>query len=167
MSTDTNDRNSAIEKNCDIIIKALLNNKTCAFATIGDPMTYSTFGPIMKLVEEKHPSIPVEVVPGITCFAALAARSRQVLVEDHEELHIVPGFDDESMNNISFTQGTTTAILKMYKNRNEIIEKAENEAAVNMVYGGKIGLDDELITLDMNKLKELPKEYLSMLIVKH
>ncbi len=166
MSRDFEKRNETIRENAEVIMAALREGKSCAFATIGDPMTYSTFGPIMRIVEEECPESAIEVVPGITSFAALAARSRQVLVEDQEVLRIVPGFDTESAEDIEFHKETTTTILKLYKNRDLIIDRLERESISESLYGGRIGLEEELITNDMAFLKETPIEYLSMMVVK-
>lgn len=166
MSREKNIRQKAIEKNAAIIMEHLSKGLVCIFATIGDPMTYSTFGPIMKLIEEKMPVTPIEVVPGITSFAALAARSRQILVEDQEVLRIVPGFDAVTAENIEFHPNTTTTILKLYRNRDTIIDRLEDEEIQSSLYGGRIGLCEEHITNDIKSLKDSPEEYLSMMVVK-
>lgn len=166
MSLDMDVRNETIRQNSEIIIAALLEGKNCAFATIGDPMTYSTFGPIMRHAEKRIPALNIEVVPGITSFAALAARSRKVLVEDQEELRIIPGFDENRVEDIEFPPGTTTTILKIYKNRNRMIERLNSEKTSSVLYGGRIGLGDELITEDMEFLKGTDEEYLAMMMVK-
>lgn len=166
MCRDMDERYETIRQNSEIIIASLLDGKNCAFATIGDPMTYSTFGPIMRFAEEAIPDLNIEVVPGITSFAALAARSRQVLVEDQEELRIIPGFDEKKVEDIEFQPGTTTTIMKIYKNRNRMIERLHNEEIKSSLYGGRLGLEDELITNDMDFLKETKEEYLAMMMVK-
>lgn len=166
MSRDMDFRYETIRQNSEIITAALREGKNCAFATIGDPMTYSTFGPIMKFAEEAIPDLNIEVVPGITSFAALAARSRKVLVEDQEELRIIPGFDENRVEDIEFPPGTTTTILKIYKNRNRMIERLDEENTRAVLYGGRIGLPEELITDDMDFLKHTDEEYLAMMMVK-
>ncbi len=166
MSRDNDIRQRTIEANAAEIISFLQAGKNCAFATIGDPMTYSTFGPIMKLAEQAIANLDIEVVPGITSFAALAARSREVLVEDQEELRIIPGFDSSKAEEITFEPGTTTTILKLYKNRDRMIERLESEEIISSLYGGKIGHEEELITKDMAFLKKTKEEYLAMMVVK-
>src|SRR5205085_4159632 len=48
---------------------------TAAFATIGDPNVYSTFGYLARAVRDSLPDLAVETVPGITAMQALAAAS--------------------------------------------------------------------------------------------
>lgn len=61
-----------------------------AFATIGDPNVYSTFGYLAQTVCESVPGVEVETVPGVTAMQDLAARSGAVLTEGTEPLTLVP-----------------------------------------------------------------------------
>jgi len=63
---------------------------TAAFATIGDPNVYSTFGYLARTVREALPEVVVETVPGITAMQALASASGTVLAEGHEPLVLLP-----------------------------------------------------------------------------
>lgn len=166
MSRDANLRHLAVVENARIIEEHLNAGKNCAFATIGDPMIYSTFGYVMKFLQEHSPEISIEVIPGITSFAALAARSKSILVEDTEELRIVPGFDKISADDIEFQPGTTTALMKLYRNRETILDRIGDDERYDILYGARLGLDEEKIHRDMEQVRELPPEYLSMLVVK-
>lgn len=166
MSRDITVRQEAIERNAIEIETRLLSGQSCAFATIGDPMIYSTFGYVMKLIEQRHPEISIEVIPGITSFAALAARSRSILVEDREELRIIPGFDEEEVADMEFQPGTTTAVMKLYRNREQLLDRIECEEQFEILYGARLGLDEEKVAYDMSEVRTLPLEYLSMLVVK-
>lgn len=63
---------------------------TVAFATIGDPNVYSTFGYLAQTTRARRPGTVVETVPGITAMQDLAARSGTVLCEGREPLTLVP-----------------------------------------------------------------------------
>lgn len=63
---------------------------TAAFATIGDPNVYSTFGYLAETVRGLVPSVVVETVPGITAMQALAAAAGTPLVEGAEPLVLLP-----------------------------------------------------------------------------
>lgn len=64
--------------------------RTVAYATLGDPSVYSTFGHLADAVRRIDPSVTIEVVPGITAMQALAAASLTPLVEGTESLSLVP-----------------------------------------------------------------------------
>ncbi len=166
MSRDAKARHIAVVSNALIIKEQLLKGKSCAFATIGDPMIYSTFGYIMKYFEKHLPLLHIKVVPGITSFAALAARSKSILVEDTEELRIVPGFDKASAEEFDFQPGTTTALMKLYRNREIILDRIGDDKDYDILYGARLGLKEEKMSRNMDEVRELPSEYLSMLVVK-
>ena len=44
-----------------------------AFVTLGDPCIYSTFGHLRRTLREHHPSVDIEVVPGVSSVTAFAS----------------------------------------------------------------------------------------------
>ncbi|WP_375474430.1 precorrin-2 C(20)-methyltransferase [uncultured Jatrophihabitans sp.] len=67
---------------------------TIAFATIGDPNVYSTFGYLAASVLEGMPTLTTRTVPGVTAMQALAAASGTVLCEGREPLVLMPVLGD-------------------------------------------------------------------------
>jgi precorrin-2/cobalt-factor-2 C20-methyltransferase len=63
---------------------------TIAFATIGDPNVYSTFGYLAQTVRQLRPQVELSTVPGITAMQDLAARSGTPLCEGREPLTLMP-----------------------------------------------------------------------------
>ena len=61
-----------------------------AFATIGDPNVYSTFGYLAATVRRRRPGIVTATVPGVTAMQSLAAASDTVLCEGAEPLVLFP-----------------------------------------------------------------------------
>lgn len=59
-----------------------------AFITLGDPTVYSTCMYIHKRIRKM--GYETKVIPGITSFCAAAARMNISLVENSEELHVIP-----------------------------------------------------------------------------
>ena len=86
MSRDKATREAQVRANADAIIDELRAGRDCAFATLGDAMTYSTFGYVLDRIRKAIPDIEVEIVPGVTSFATLAAKAETVLVENGGEL---------------------------------------------------------------------------------
>ena len=64
--------------------------KRVAFATIGDPNVYSTFGYLADSVLELRPDTDVDTVPGVTAMQSLAAAGRTTLCEGSEPLVLYP-----------------------------------------------------------------------------
>ena len=67
MSRDAAVRTACVEANAKAIADELKAGRDCAFATLGDAMTYSTFGYVLPLIRRALPG--VEVVCGAVCDA--------------------------------------------------------------------------------------------------
>lgn len=170
MSRDTKEREAQIDANAERVLNALEAGKNCAFATLGDPMTYSTFGYILKRVQKKYPQIDVEIVPGVTSFATLAARAKQVLVENRSMLRVVPSFKAEDVENLEFPPNSTTILLKTYRTRTALLERLRKEKevcpSISIMYGEELGMEGELFAHSLEEIAQIPEAYLSMIMVK-
>ena len=56
----------AWEENARRILEFVQKGRDAAFITIGDPLTYSTFGYVMQTIQEMAPEVPVQIIPGVT-----------------------------------------------------------------------------------------------------
>ena len=166
MARDWDQRRASVRENADLIIRELKAGRDCAFATLGDPMTYSTFGYLLKIIEEELPQLETEVVPGVTSFAALAAKSKTVLVEDDESLHVFPGQNVEQPEMIELRPKSANIILKSYKNRNRLVEYFSKQTDCSLIYGSRLCLDGEFTATAAEEIIAHPDEYLSLMIIK-
>lgn len=166
MSRDAKTRQEQIERNTAVIEEALSRGLDCAFATLGDAMTYSTLGYILSLLVSRHPDLHTEVVPGITSYCTLAAHSRQILVENGERLRVIPAFKPDMADSLEFPPGTTTVLMKTYRSRARLMERIRREKDVRVIYGERLGMPDEFITDDIDVIAARPEEYLSLMFVK-
>lgn len=137
---------------------------TAAFATIGDPNVYSTFGYLARAVRAEVPEVAVETVPGITAMQALAAASGRPLVEGSEPLTLLPlarGVDLAPLRAALAGDGTVV----VYKGGRHLAEIAAvvKESGRTAVYGAHVGLPDQ----DVRELSEVdgPAPYLATVLV--
>ena len=63
---------------------------SAAFATIGDPSVYSTFGYLGATVRSLLPEVEIRTIPGITAMQAAASAAGITLVEGAEPLTVLP-----------------------------------------------------------------------------
>lgn len=70
------------------VISCLKEGKNIAFLTLGDPTVYATYIYIHKRVQQA--GFSTEIINGITSFCAAAARLNMGLVEQAEQLHVIP-----------------------------------------------------------------------------
>ncbi len=166
MSGDNAVRFAKVRENAHAILDCLKEGKDCAFATLGDAMTYSTFGYVLKIIQEELPQVEIEIVPGITSFAALAAKSGEILVKNKEMLRIIPSFKSDTAENLSFPENSTTILLKTYHSRDAIIERLRKENDITVTYGERLGMEDETILHDLDQIQARTDTYLSLMMVK-
>ena len=167
MAKNYETRNNAIIANAEIVAENLNAGKICAFATIGDPMIYSTYIYLRKELLKLIPDLQVETIPGITSFQAVAAKSETPLVEDCETLCVVPAFTEDNINEFPIAAADTIVFLKSYRTRDKIIDFLRSKnLRFSGVYAARIGLEGEVICKNLNEIKNHQEEYLSMLIIK-
>lgn len=165
MSRDAAVRTACVEANAKAIADELKAGRDCAFATLGDAMTYSTFGYVLPLIRRALPGVEVEIVPGVTSFAHLAARAGRPLVEDGEELRVIPAFRAEQAARLVFPrfrhcpaqdlpeQGSPARAAGTGRGRDDPVRRAPG-------HGGRMPLRG------LDAMRERPAEYLSLVLVK-
>ena len=141
-------------------------DRRVAFATIGDPNLYSTFGYLAQTVRDADPSVAVETVPGITAMQDLAARSGTVLAEGTEPLTLVPVTAGVRRLGEALAGDGTVVAYKFGRIAPEAVRAVQEAGrAGTAVYGSRLGLPGEEVaplTGLAGAGRELP--YLSTLI---
>lgn len=166
MSRDTAEREAQVHNNAQRIIDELAQGQDCAFATLGDAMTYSTFGYIMQHVRAALPQVRIEIVPGITSFAALAAEAGTVLAEKGEQLRIIPSFKASMVQDVTFPKGSTTILLKTYHSRNALLDRLDAEEDIELLYGEHVTMQEQVLLNESVAIRQRPDTYLSLMMVK-
>ena len=159
-------RAAQVQANADSIITELKAGRDCAFATLGDAMTYSTFGYVLEIIREAIPGVELEIVPGITSFATLTAKAGTVLVENGEQLRVIPSFKSEMAETLDFPNGSTTILLKTYRSRKALVERLRREENVEILYGEHLAMEGQTLLTDLDAVADRPEEYLSLIMVK-
>ena len=153
------------QANAKAVADELRQGNSAVFLTIGDPLTYSTFGYLLKTLASHEPQARVEVIPGITAYHAAAARLQKPLVEGKESLLVVPGIKDMSEVAHMAACAENLVILKAYRNYDEIvqaIEKLPDEYETHTI--SAVGLPDEMVQANSSSLKGHKMPYLSLII---
>jgi len=156
---------SSTSERLSLISNILKQGQKAAFITLGDPMTYSTFGYILTAMEKVMPEAAIEVVPGITSFHAAAARCNKILVEAEETLAVVSGaYGGEHIRSIA-EKVDKIAIVKAYKNTKDI-NKALKETGFykNSVAISKCGRDGEEIIAEIDALETRNPDYWTLIL---
>lgn len=167
MSNNFEERLARIDEHAEQILAVLQSGQDAAFVTIGDPMTYSTCGYLLRALLRREPELPHEIIPGVNSWSALAAKEAVPLVEDQTMLQIVPAAIAPGSAELDrlLAADATTVLLKCYRTREELLRQL-SERGFHAVYGAGIGLEEEFVSDDPDAIAARPREYLSMLIVR-
>jgi precorrin-2/cobalt-factor-2 C20-methyltransferase len=145
------------------VVTALGNDRTVAFATIGDPNVYSTFSQLVREVRALAPAVEVRTIPGITAMQDLAARSGTVLLEHDERLTLLP-ITAGTEHVAEALSGSDTVVL--YKGGRRLPEVRAAIAAAGRldqaVFGARLGLPDETVA---DEVPDAPAPYLSTVLI--
>ncbi len=156
----------AWQMNKGIILDLLKNGKKVAFLTLGDPMFYSTYIYIYRLL--KDCGYPIETVPGITAFCAIGSRFGYPLVEGDAILSVMPATMAEDKLDKALAMSDNVVLMKVYKNFPQILKKLQqNGLAEHAMMVDRCGLEDEAVTYNLQELdQERPINYLSTIVTR-
>ncbi len=163
MVADFSSSTAAWEKNRDEILALLEQGKNVAFLTLGDPMFYSTYIYIYRLLQPAKVSI--QTIPGIPAFCAIGSQLGYPIVEGNDILSIIPATASEEKIKRALSASDNVVLMKVYKNFSRIADVlAENNMAAQAVMVSRCGLPDEERIDDIESQKDKKVNYLSTIL---
>jgi len=165
MTSDKSITQDAWDKNAEQIADVLKQGLNVAFLTLGDPLTYSTFGYILKSLKTVMPGANIETIPGITSFHAASARMNRTLVEAEESLLITSGaYGGEHLRKC--TESVQNIVLmKAYKHVRDINSALKDSGFhENSVAISKCGRDGEEIINNIDTLESRTPDYWTLIL---
>ena len=142
-----------------VIVSYLEQGKNVVFLTLGDPMFYSTYMYVYRLIE--NTGFEIETIPGITAFCAIGSHLDYPIVEKEEVLAIVPATAPMAV-------ADDAVIMKVYKNFDEVQEVLlKHNMADDAVMISRVGLPDEQVFVGLDNMpKDKKLNYLSTILAK-
>ena len=167
MTRDQKVLEEAWEKCARRVLEVLDEGRDAVFITLGDPLTFSTFGYLLKTIKGLDPKVKVVTIPGITSYHAAAARTQTPLGEGEESFLVVSGAMGAAKLREAVDKTDTVVLLKTYRHADDILTALEELGLTDRaVLVSRCGLDDETVVQDVASLKGRPLPYLSMIIVR-
>jgi len=165
MVKNFSDSPEAWEANKKEILELLESGKNVGFLTLGDPMFYSTYIYIFRLLESED--VTIETIPGIPAFAAIGSKLGYPIVEGNDILTIIPATADMAKIKRALEASDNAVLMKVYKNFGEIANTltAENMAK-QAVMVSRVGLPDEKRIDDIEAHKDEKVNYLSTILTR-
>ncbi|MGM9540625.1 precorrin-2 C(20)-methyltransferase [Anaerovibrio sp.] len=156
---------TAWQSNKQEILELLQAGKNVGFLTLGDPMFYSTYIYVFRLLQ--HEPVEIETIPGIPAFCAIGSATNTPIVEGDSILSIVPANMPEDKVRAALRTCDNAVLMKVYKNSDAVIDMlAEEGLAKQAVLASRCGLDDEVIIRDISGEKGRKLNYLSTILTR-
>lgn len=167
MTQDVQKAGSAWETHAKTIVRELDKGNHVAFLTLGDPLTYSTYGYVLKQIKRIAPHVPVETIPGITSYQASAACLNLPLVEGEEALLIMSGVSGGDRLRALTDKPENVVFLKAYRNIEDITAAlAEANRLDSSVGISQCGLENQQIIWDISEFNHHRPDYWTLIISK-
>jgi precorrin-2/cobalt-factor-2 C20-methyltransferase len=120
---------------------------SAAFATLGDPTVYSTFGYLAGTVRELLPGVRIRTVPGITAMQAAASAAGLTLVEGAEPLTLVPLSRDLAELDTALARGGAVVAYKGGRRLAQLQKRVAAAGALDRAWCAEhLGTAEERIT---------------------
>ena len=167
MTRDKNTLTAAWQENAHKVATLLKEGRDAAMITLGDPMTYSTFGYVMRTIKEGYPDIRIRIVPGVTSYHAGAAAAGHVLAEAEESFTVISGALGAQKLKEVIDHTDNVVMLKVYRNYKEIMDVLDElNLTAGAVLISRCGLDGERIVRNIENCLDTGHTYLSLLIIR-
>ncbi len=151
-------------QNSYTILDFLNQGKDVAFVTLGDPLTYSTFGYILLTLQKIDPEVEIEVIPGISSYQASAAFVKVPLAKGEESFCVISGTANIEKIKSLIKNSDSCVILKPYKNYKKIVETLKELNLLDKAYLVlECGLENERVIQKLEEVDSIP--YLSLIII--
>ena len=141
--------------------------RSVAFITIGDPLFYSTFIYMLRILREQWPQIPIEIVPGISSINAAASEAAFPLVEGDERMAVIPATAGIEQIMAALESCETVVLLKVKPLFPAIIELLRTTGREHkVVFVERVGSPRQKILTAIDEIAAHTPDYLSLMIIK-
>jgi precorrin-2/cobalt-factor-2 C20-methyltransferase len=165
MSKDRNVMEKAWHSNAGRIAEVLESGRSAAFLTLGDPLTYSTYGYVLRHLKAGWPHLVIQTIPGITSYQAAAAATNRPLVEGEQSLLIMSGVHGGQRLAGMPDKPDNVVFLKAYRNVTGICHALEDaDMLAGSVAVVNCSREDQKIYNDLKALGKEQPNYWTLII---
>jgi len=152
----------------DAIAAELRAGRNVAYLTIGDSMTYSTYGYVLAALRERIPDLPQRTFPGVTSYAAAAAALAWPLGEGKERVLILPCPETAEELRHEIETHDIVVLMKVGTRLPWVLDLLRTmDIAQHCAFARRIGLAGELLSNEVGALvADDAMGYLATLLVR-
>jgi precorrin-2/cobalt-factor-2 C20-methyltransferase len=167
MTQDVAAKQDAWAANAAIVADFLKQGHDAAFLTLGDSLTFSTFGYLLRQIKAHYPDVRVETIPGITSYQASAAALNMPLVEGEESLLVLSGAQGGDRLREQHHKPDNVVFMKAYRNVPSICEALDEAGMLNHAAGVvSCSQPGEELIRDVTALLNREPNYWTLIIAK-
>lgn len=150
------------------IATELMAGRNVAYLTIGDSLTYSTYGYVLAALREQLPDLAHRTFPGITSYAAAAAALGWPLGEGKERTLILPCPDEMEALRTDIETHDIVVLMKIGKRLPAVLSLLRGMGILeHCAFAHRIGLPGELLCAALRELDaERASGYLSTMLIR-
>lgn len=153
-------------KSVELVYEKLKEGKDVAFVTEGDPLLYSTFIHMMKLMQDMHPEVEIRTVPGISSFNGSASRLGIALADGDDKVAIIPAHDDYNAMRDAIESHDAVVFIKVAKVIDLMLQVLRDLDLLDKASVVTKVTSDEEIIWDVRELDGVELEYLTLMVVR-
>lgn len=153
-------------KAVDEVYARIAEGKDVAFVTEGDPMLFSTFIHLMTLMQERHPDVDIQMVPGISSFNASASRLGIPLGEGDDHIAMIPAVDDYDAMRRAIENHDAIVFIKVAKVIDLMLQVLRDLDLLDRAHVVTKVTSDEEIIWKTSELDGVELEYLTLMVVR-
>ncbi len=170
MVPDLQPREESWQSAADQIFCAVSNGQSVVFLSQGDVSLFSTTSYLLLALKAKYPNCPVRIIPGVTAFAAAAAKGKWPLCLHDDQLLIVPTpntiSEFETLLHDARHLRRVLALLKLGHRWPWIREVLKDKGLLKeTLFAEKLGWSDQEVKPAIEVTSE-PKSYFSLLLIR-
>lgn len=145
----------------------LRQGQDVVFVTEGDPMLYSTFIHMSRLMRQEHPEAEVVSIPGVSSVNAAASRLGVPLADGDEVVAIVPANRDLTRMRQALLTHDCVVFLKVAKVMDDMIDLlGELQLIDNAMVCTKVTSAGEHVWKNVRELQGASLNYLTLMVVR-
>ena len=152
----------------ETIALELCAGRKVAYLTIGDTLTYSTYGYVLAAMRDLLPDLPQRTFPGITSYAAAAAAIGWPLGEGRERTLILPCPEDAAALRHDIESHDIVVLMKIGARLPWVLDLLRAMGiAGHCAFARRLGLPDEMLSTDVGSLNATEATgYLATLLIR-
>ncbi len=166
MARSRQDDVQAYRRVAEEILTELECGRSVAWIAEGDPLFYSTFGHILEEIRRRCPSVPVQIVPGVTSLQAAAARAIMPVAFLNDKVAVLPAAYGLERLPALLTEFATVFLIKVHSVFDRLLDILADLPMVTAVYVENVGTAEERLVSDLESLRGRELPYFSLVLLR-